>query len=152
MRFDIDIRGDEDLVDELDQLGEKAKDLRPAFNRVLKIIVARYRRRFGGGGQWAPLSPATVERKSRQGLDPRVMRASGALERALTSPGRTSGRTQSVGKSTVRVGVGKRLFYARFQHFGTDHIPARPLFGWEFADRKAAINVLDDYIFGGGRL
>lgn len=149
MRFDIDIRGDEDLREELDDLGDKSKNLKPALNRVMRIIVARYRRRFSGGGQWQPLSTATVERKSRQGLDPRIMRASGALERALTSPGRTAGRTQSVGKSSVRVGVGKKLFYARFQHFGTDHIPARPLFGWEFEDRKAAINVLDRYLFGG---
>lgn len=145
-RIHIGVVDDEDLRNTLNRLGGRAQHPKPAFEQILKLIVGRYRRRFAGG-EWKPLAPATVERKSRQRLDPRVMRAHGALERALTAPGRAPGRTQSIGKSTVRVGVGKKLFYARFQHFGTDTIPSRPLFVWEREDERSALNILDRYLF-----
>lgn len=147
MRFQLDVDGDEEARNELNRRAGRAQHMKPALERVLGVIVARYRRRFQGG-EWKPLASATVERKSRQGLDPRVMRASGALERALTAPGRTAGRTQSVGKTQARVGVGKKLFYARFQHFGTESIPARPLFRWERDDERRALEILDRHLFG----
>lgn len=149
MRFDVSILGDEALRRDLEQLGDKASDMKPAFWAVLRsVLVPRLRARFSGSG-WEPLSESTVEWKNRRNLDPRIMRATGALESALTASGKASGRLQTVGKSTVRVGAGKKLFYARFHQFGTDKMPKRELFGWEQSDRSRALRILDSYLFRG---
>lgn len=146
MRFDIDILGDEDLREELDDLGERAKDMKPAMRAVMRfVIVPRYKKRFSGSG-WKALSPDYREQKSKQGLDPRIGRATGRLEDALTAIGKTPGRTQSIAKTGVRVGVGKKLFYARF--FNAE----RELFGWEPEDEAHALRLLDRYLFGGKTL
>lgn len=146
MRYEIDILGGEKLRDELDEFGDKAKDMKPAMRAILRfVIVPRYKARFTGAG-WKGLTPDYRERKSKQGLDPRVGRATGAMEDALTAYGKTPGRTQSVAKTGVRVGVGKKLFYARF--FNAE----RTLFGWEPEDEQHALRLIDRYLFGGGAL
>lgn len=152
MKLAVDVLGDEELSDDLDDLGDRAGNMRPAFLAVLRfVMVPRLRSRFTGAG-WTPLADATVERKRRAGQDTRILRATGALEDALTGYGRATGRLQTVGKSTVRIGAGKKLFYARFHQFGTKKMPKRELFGWEPADRTKALKLIDRYLFGGGRL
>ena len=141
--FHIDLLGDERVRRDLDALGDRAKDMKPAFWLILRgVIVPRYKARFTGTG-WKPLTPGYREQKSKQGLDPRIGRATGALEAALTAMNRATGRTQSVGKTSVRVGVGKKLFYARF--FNAE----RKLFGWEPADERVALKILNGFLFGG---
>lgn len=146
MQYQIDILGDEKLRDELDEYQERARDMKPAMRAVLRfVIVPRYKARFSGAG-WKGLTPDYRDRKSKQGLSPKVGRATGALEDALTAFGKTPGRTQSIAKTGVRVGVGKKLFYARF--FNAE----RELFGWEPEDERHAIRLLDRYLFGGRTL
>lgn len=142
LRYDLDILGDEKLLDDIEALRERASDLKPAFWQVLRrVIVPRYRARFQGGG-WEPLDLEYRAWKSKQGLDPKIGRATGALEAALTAMNRVPGRTQTVGKQRVRVGVGKRLAYAGWFD------AKRTLFGWEPEDEREALRILDRFLFG----
>jgi hypothetical protein len=69
----------------LGRIERSARDFSPALREIRKSFYAAERSQFAtqGQGDWRPDIPATLRRKARRGQDPRTMRASGALYRAL---------------------------------------------------------------------
>lgn len=84
MRIDLEVRGVDVTARKLSRLGRRAVDMRPAFDRIADEFIEGERRRFSTGSGWAPLASATKARKRREGLDPRIMHATGRLEGVLT--------------------------------------------------------------------
>lgn len=78
------VDGLRDAIGMLDDVGERARRPEPALRarETLEDLHAAERRRWAR--RWKPISRDWAERKRRQGLDPRVMRATGALHDALT--------------------------------------------------------------------
>ena len=74
------------FVERMDGIERRAEDMTPALEAIYKSFRATERGLFssnGGRAQWAPLTPAYARRKAKLGLDPRTMRATGELYRAL---------------------------------------------------------------------
>lgn len=69
----------------LGKIERQARDFSPALREIRKSFYAAERSQFAteGQGDWRPDTPRTLARKAKRGQDPRVMRASGALYRAL---------------------------------------------------------------------
>jgi hypothetical protein len=71
-------------VQRLGKIETQARDFTPALREIRKSFYAGERKIFNSGGpDWRPDTPRTLARKAKRGEDPRVMRGSGALYRAL---------------------------------------------------------------------
>jgi len=70
----------------LDAVGTRAQRPEPALRApgTLRDLVASEKRRFTSTIGWRRLTPKWVKEKRRLGLDPRILRATGKLEGALT--------------------------------------------------------------------
>lgn len=66
---------------------QRAKDVRPAMDRVIDFWLGAEQRQFDSEAGWPPIKAKSREWKMRYGLDPRTMRASGLLEAVLTQRG-----------------------------------------------------------------
>ena len=136
MRFDLDIKGDRAAIKVIDQLGDRAVNLRPVLTDIGDIIEEGIARNFeAGGGEfgepWPALATSTLERKARQGLSPEVLRAMGDLEASLTGG---EGAVKRVAKFQVRVGT--KRYVARFQQ------QRRAVIGISTQDRKRIFRLL----------
>jgi hypothetical protein len=87
IRVDMPGGGTRSFVRRVDGIGRRAGDASPAWERIHRSFLAGERARFrsSGAGDWAPLTRQYLSAKTSTGRDPRVMRATGALERALTT-------------------------------------------------------------------
>lgn len=138
MRFDLDIKGDQKVVDNLDDLAHRASNLKPVFEAVANIFAAGIKHTWATKGAyidkpWPQLAAATVERKAREGKSPEMLRATGVLQRSVLDNIYTR-----IATTQVRVGVqGSDQYRARFHQGGTSQgMPARPLVGIAKQDRK----------------
>lgn len=105
--------GRQGAVKRLDGLTHRGKDFAPAFVRIQRSFLAAERKRFASEEGWAPLAPDYRARKARRGLDARTMRATGELERALTS-GRGPGAVAEISRTEATFGTDlPRAVYAQ---------------------------------------
>jgi phage gpG-like protein len=151
--FDLD--GDDAVIRHLTEAAKRAKDAKPAMQKVREILESANRRQFQTSGSylgesWAPLSSNTLARKSRKGQDSRILRATGALEASLTGgKGRRTGAT----KTSARAGTS--VWYAIFARTGTRNAghgasaPARPIVGLSKKDRMKCIRVVEKFLTTG---
>jgi phage gpG-like protein len=114
VRFTFEIAGDKLVEREILRVGLHAKDARPAFEAIADYMMAETREQFASEGRhasggWKPLKAATLRAKARKGLDPRILHASGALDRSLTSRGDPAQLLQIRPQELV---FGSRLVYA----------------------------------------
>jgi phage gpG-like protein len=70
---------------------DRARNLKPAFERVHSLFLEIERKQFdtegrSGSGGWAPLADSTRTRKAARGQDPRILRSTERLFRSLTEP------------------------------------------------------------------
>lgn len=92
----IDVRGQDEVVAMLTDVADRLRHpdhVNPALADVFRERVAE---RFAsdGDGDWDPLAPETVKRKARRGQDPRILRATGALQHAMEGGQATASETQ----------------------------------------------------------
>lgn len=151
MRIEFDVFGDRQVARDLLRIGDRAVDATPAFAQMLLDLVDLEREQFGSEGQrasggWAPLAASTLARKRANGLDERILRATGALYESLeeTSSGgdaiRHADPTQMVFGTTVP--------YARYHQLGQGVPRRRPV---ELAerDRQGLVKTLQRYVMTG---
>ena len=122
MRFEIQTKGVNASASRLERLGHQAKNAKPAFEEILDGLIEGEQslwRRNGGGGakKWLPNTEKTAAEKKSKGLDPRPMRATGALERSLTIKG-APGMIHNVDDDGLTFGT--KLHYAQFSQFAKD--------------------------------
>lgn len=87
MRVSLSARGDGIAAARLRRLAANAENAAPVFRAIARILMEGERERFARSGPgWRLLDPDTIRKKARANppQDPRTMRATGTLERALT--------------------------------------------------------------------
>lgn len=86
MSISVQIQGAVDAARDYYARSQRAKDARPALDRIVDFWLLSEQRQFDSGANWPPIKAKSRNWKVRRGLDPRVMRATGLLERTLTQP------------------------------------------------------------------
>ena len=140
----IETRGAGKAAYDLKQLGVRGSDIRRVADKVRRIYLRSNQRRFqtSGSGQWPALKPSTVERKARQGLDPRPLRATGDLYRSLTS---TRAAEQEDVREPTELRFGTRVPYAGFHDQGKGRMH-RELIELTASEREQVSKALGGYI------
>jgi hypothetical protein len=92
MRLHVEALGDEVVARHLLAMSGRATNAAPAMIGVIAGLYNIAERQFEsqggyGGTPWPPLADTTVERKAREGLDPRILHATLDLRESLTEPG-----------------------------------------------------------------
>lgn len=121
MRVTFDVKGLRPATARLEGVADRIEDPRPVFEAIARDLTVDERRRFDtqGFGQWPKLDPATIRRKLRKHQDPRILHATGTLERALTSLG-APGQRLEISRTQLRFGLEPvgAAYYGRFHQTG----------------------------------
>lgn len=154
MRMDLETFGEKQFSREILRVGENAGNMRPAFDKVHDLILDVEGRQFktqGGAysGGWKPLAPATIRRKARKNLDPRILHATLRLRHSLTNEGHADHVYRA---SADEMFVGTKVPYAgphQNPKAGNPLPRRRPV---EFSDavRKNILKILQRHLLGGG--
>lgn len=139
MRFDFHVTGTDSVRARFAGVEERAANFTPAWPNVLRLLEEGEREVFATdgavlGAAWKSLRASTIAIKHRKGQDPRVMRATGALERSLT----TSPRKKEAPRE---LRFGTALFYATFGRRKTVGVPE--------ATQLRIVEDLREYLIGG---
>jgi phage gpG-like protein len=140
----IETRGAGKAAADLKQLGDRGSDVRRVADKVRKVYLRSNQRRFqtGGSGQWPSLKPSTVERKARQNLDPRPLRATGTLYRSLTS---SRAADQVDQREATELRFGSTVPYAGYHDQGKGRMH-RELIELTASERAQVSKAVSDYI------
>ena len=151
LRLDIQIAGDVQVSRELLRVSDRAGDMRPALRAVIGVMVEETQEQFATSGGhaskgWQPLAESTARAKARRGLDPRVLRATGALERSLTERG-----DKLMQERVTKAGLvwGSKVKYGGFHQRGTRHMPRRRPVEFTELARRRMVKVLQRYALTG---
>lgn len=129
-------------------VSRRGADARPAWPMVLDMLQGQAQRRFTTEGRdagWEPVAGTTVARDVRTNRDPRLMRTTGKLERALTAD-RARGGVRRRGKTQLRFGTS--LPYAVFHQEGRG-VPKRILVEMDAMTQARAARMLERYMAHG---
>jgi phage gpG-like protein len=137
VRIEADFFGEDLVASQILGVGERAKDLRPAFRKAADILQENAARQFGsagayGSGGWAPLAPSTVRRKESLGLNNGILQMTYRLRDSLT--GKNADRLERINRQSFEFGT--QLQYARFHQSGTSRMPRRRVLETTKSDRK----------------
>lgn len=138
----VETRGVPETVRDLLELGERGADIRRVSESVRNVVLRSNKRRFDGGAGWKGLADSTSERKSREGLDPRPLRASGELYRSLTE---RSAAGQVDERHPTELRIGTSVPYAGFQQ-GTKTQPKRDLMELTPSDRRQIVDLIENFV------
>lgn len=152
INLDYDAAAFTRLVRGVREMRDRAQDVTPAWNALLDWFAEQNFHQWMTRGQrwrepWKPLAPKTLAEKFRLGypLDPEVR--TGALFASLGA--------RPLGFENVTptsVSAGSDVDYAPYQHYGTDTIPARPLFSpGQIRREQAATSAVGNWILKGER-
>lgn len=159
MKFQFEVKNERDVSVKLGEMGERARDARPAMRKVADILATGVRESAETHGghvseTWPPLAESTRERKARQGLPPEALRATGALLASLE--GHTAQTIHRVNKQSAVVGTKvpyaryhQRGFSASFGKVGKRGVPRRKLVGIARTDRENALELIQNYLVRG---
>jgi hypothetical protein len=148
----MEVRGAKDAARRIEEIGERAEDMRPAMRLIKVILEEGHARQFATKGSflgtpWPENSPETVARKARSGAPSLAsqMVESGDLQESLS--GGKGGRSR-VSKGGVSVGTS--LFYALF-HLNPqrDGMPARPVVGVNREQEETALSLIERHVIRG---
>jgi phage gpG-like protein len=135
------------VVHKLLGFSSRAEHMEPGLASVASMMREAEQRRFDaeGYGEWEQLAPATVARKAAEGLDYRILRATGALYDSLTQEG--GDNIEVVTDDTLIFGSSdpKGAFHQR----GNEHLPQRKPLEMREEDRIEFTRELQRYLVDG---
>jgi phage gpG-like protein len=129
--------------------GQQVTDLTPAWQQIADDLLGDWMWNITGEGgmygAWAPLRPATVADRIRQGYggDHPIMWRTGLLLRSLSAQGQPGNIVMTTPNSLT---VGSTVPYAGYQQSGTSRMVARPLIGINRKEQANIINRLNVFI------
>jgi phage virion morphogenesis protein len=160
---------DRQVLDTLNQLVSRAKNLRPAFAEIGEDLLETTKRRFNSatapnGTPWADNSDVTIARYlgtktnnfKKDGSLSKRGQANSSAKKPLTGESKSLQRKinyQLIGATGVT--VGSPMVYAAMQQFGGTksqfphlwgNIPARPFLGISKADRENILDIISSYL------
>jgi phage gpG-like protein len=143
----IEVVGDKVAAERLLLVGERASDVRP----IRPLLDPKFRRdeetRFAlDGPGWKTLNETTVALKVAAGMDSRILRRTGELERALTKPG--EGVEVGLTSSRTELAFGTDVSYARFHQYGQG-VPKRELIDLRPATIESMAVTVQEYVVDG---
>lgn len=148
MRISLDVTGEDVAARHLEGLAQRAEDARPFFERVSNILLSEERALWRTQPGWVPLDPDTVRRKAREGVSPRILRATGALERALTVWGAEGQRLEIQGDRLVfGIDPDGPVSYGMYHQYGQG-VPRRPIMQTTRSTRTRVRDAMYDHLFG----
>lgn len=115
LRLKLEIEGDGQIVEDVRQLGERARDAKPVLRIIQKLMEEGAREQFEshgarGGKPWLEDKKSTVERKKREGFGEELEVRTNETRDSLFGG---SGSIRRLSKSSTTFGTG--VFQARFQ-------------------------------------
>ena len=113
-------------------LGGYKANLAPALTVIGAAVkhecekeIGEYQGAIGGYPATAPLSPDTIDRKTKKGLG-----KGGDADSPLWETGKYHDSIETAQDLiALEVEIGTRVDYVKYQELGTSHIPPRPIFG-----------------------
>jgi hypothetical protein len=157
MKLDTDVVGIDKALLNMEQMKRRALDARPATRRVKEKLIEANRKTFESQGSsigkpWAPLAEATLERKSREGIDPRPLHGkTGDLGASLSGGrGKRSGATKTSARagSSVWYSVFTRGTRGSLHSHNTGEV-ARQASGISANDAEEVVDVVADWVVRG---
>jgi phage gpG-like protein len=150
VRLVIDTLGEQAVARDLLRFGHNAADVRPAMVQVLDLLRRAERRQFDSQGAygsegWPPLASSTVERKRREGLDPRILHATRRLRDSLTEAGH--GEQIAIARHDG-LDFGTTVEYARYHQHGTSRAPQRRVVQLPESDRREVVRIVQRHVVG----
>ncbi len=139
----VTVNGEKKVVDELQNIAGKAKDLRPAFKVARLLIMESTQRNFMESGRperWEPLSKATLKLR---GPGARILRDKGILMASIGVPG-------ADGISVLQpmeLRVGTNVSYAQYHQHGIG-VPQREFMLLLPEDEEKIVKAILDHITG----
>ena len=160
---------DRQVLDALNQLAARTKNLRPALMEIGEDLVESTKRRFAtatapDGSPWAANSQVTVERYL--GIFKNSYKKDGSLSKA--GQARSTGKKPLTGESkdlaktinyqvrgATGVSIGSPVVYAAMHQFGGTkgqfphlwgNIPARPFLGVSTEDKANILDIIGTYL------
>lgn len=148
--FSITAKGIDEAADKLEGMGERATELRVIFDDLIRVLIEGEKvlwSRDGGGGRnkWQPNTKSTIASKIAKGLDTRPMRATGALEKSLTTFG-APGQIRRGGGKTLEFGTS--IWYAHFSQNPKNPRRKRVVVSLLPKTRKGLRQIVLDHIIG----
>lgn len=142
LRIEFDV-AENTASEHLDDIARRARDMRPALNKILDLITEGERKQFATrgaflGDTWEPLSARTLAAKARRGQPSTIMVASGKLLSSLTGG---AGRRSRVSGTSLTFSTA--VFYARFQQ------KRRQVVGMNRSQVDEAADLVRDYLITG---
>lgn len=147
MKLEVTPRGVKRTYNALEGLGERGNDARPAWPHVFEDIRDDTKSLFATEGRsagWPAVAASTLKRDAQGGRDKRLMRSTGALERALTAE-RARGGVRRRLKTQARFGTS--LFYADFHQRGRG-VPKRVLLHMDEREQNRTARTLERHVIG----
>jgi hypothetical protein len=130
----------EAVADALEDEARRLRDYYPAFVATEKVIMRSFRNRVrtGAGGSWAKLDPVYDARKRREGHSQKIMRRTGAFEKAAAGARKF---ILGSGKDWVVFGFdgGLKMAYPFILQAGTAYVPPRSIMEWYAPAEKALL-------------
>lgn len=156
LRITLELFGDTQLDREMRFIGRQAGDLKPAFKAVFDQMVDINSKQFWSlgarsGHPWAPLKPATVIQKAREGSPtPEIaLRRFGDLFDAMSFIPNENNRVtyQRHAAHFMLTGQPGRIGAIHQRGSAAANIPARPFFKLTERDRKDFVDEIAHFIF-----
>lgn len=137
------------------RIAEHFEDPKPALEAVADLLRGDVEEQFdteGGhaSGGWKALSQKRIDEKARLGLDPRILRASGALYESLTRKFDPRHIERLSGSSLT---FGSTVFYGIFHQSSEPRtvIPFRPPIALTEQDKRTMVKAMQRALVGGER-
>jgi hypothetical protein len=126
VRAEIRVLGERKAAQRFHDMAVAAETNGGFFRAAARVLLRATSQRFAEQ-PWLPLDRDTIRQKARSNSDLRVLRASGALERALTVWG-APGQTLEYDNDELRFGIDQQgqVFYGRFHQHG-EGVPQRTI-------------------------
>lgn len=157
MHIVFEFKGEKLVSRKLLRLTGNVKDFTPAFTKIADDLRASERDLFdsegtSSGRPWAPIRQTTIDSKLRRHQDPRILHATGRLERSFTSgAGRVAGSDQIVVITPSSLAFGSSVEYAGAHQLGTDDLAKRRPLDLAERERHRMVERLQQHALAGVR-